>query len=272
MRYTTILFDLDGTISDTKPGIMNSVRYSLNALGYEAPQLDELERFIGPPIRKSFMDFFGFSEALTEEAVTKYREYYATKGLYENELYPGIKQLLSTLAEEGRALAVATTKAEVYAARILDFLGISRYFSFVAGSELDGRRSDKAELIRYALANLRSGITGAIDTIGDTCDTGNIGNSGDTGSLGIIGDTVAAGVTVAHYAAAYNKRSKDAATHIAGARDIVMIGDRAFDILGAKTNGIDSIGVLYGYGDRAELLGAGADYIAADATELYSLL
>ena len=263
MKYTTILFDLDGTVSDTKPGIMNSVQYSLNALGIEVPPFDTLERFIGPPLRQSFRECFGFDDALTEIAVRKYREYYGETGLYENFLYPGMECLLKKLHGEGRALAIATTKAAVYAERILERLGIARYFAFIAGSELDGSRSDKAELIRYAMENLVCGGNG--DKI-ITCGVGNAihGRENDGGDNTINGRGNDSGDNAIN--------GRDGGGYKIDARSAVMIGDRAFDIIGAKACGIDSIGVLFGYGELEELTGAGADYIAARPDDLYDLL
>jgi len=148
-----VLFDLDGTLTDPKLGITSAVRYSLQRLGVEAPSADELTVFIGPPLWASYKKYFGFDEEKANEAVTLYREYFADRGLFENELYAGIPEMLADLRERGFRAFVATSKPSVYARRITDHFGLSAYFESVEGSELDGRRSDKAELIAHVLAS-----------------------------------------------------------------------------------------------------------------------
>ncbi len=149
-----ILFDLDGTLTESGPGIISSVRYALAKMG--GPVLDdqELRLFIGPPLLDSFRDVCGFDPAEVAVAIAAYREYYATDGQYENSVYDGIPELLTALREAGRTLAVATSKAEVFAASILDHFALTEYFTTVVGSELDGRRTAKSEIITEALARL----------------------------------------------------------------------------------------------------------------------
>lgn len=209
-----ILFDLDGTLTDPTIGITKSVRHALSSFGIHAESLDELECFIGPPLSDSFARFYGFEHEKTVEAIEKYREYFSVTGIFENAIYPGVTDMLESLRKSKRDIILATSKPTVFAKKILEHFHIAEYFSFVAGSELDGTRVKKAEVIAYALENV-------------------------------------------------------------GIKDIsacVMVGDREHDIIGAKAMGMDSIGVLYGYGDRAELEKAGADKIAATVGELKALL
>ena len=153
MPYDHCLFDLDGTLTDSKEGILNSLRYAAARFGVEIPP-DGFDRFIGPAIRDSFKQNFGFNNARAEEATAVYREYFSSKGIYENKLYPGVAEMLERLSERGVTISLATSKTAAYAERILKHFGVDRYFSFVAGSEFDGRRSDKKELILYAMKNI----------------------------------------------------------------------------------------------------------------------
>lgn len=212
--YQTILFDLDGTVTEPGTGITNAVMYALEK--YKIPVTDrtELYRFIGPPLRDSFRDFYGFSDEQAEEAVRYYREYYGKTGLFENEVYDGMDTLLAALKSAGFTVAMATSKPQEYSERILKHFDLDRYFDFVAGATMDGSRSKKGDVIAYALD-----------------------------SLGVTDRT-----------------------------QVLMVGDRRQDILGAKENHLDALGVLYGYGDRAELSEAGADYIAETVRELEKFL
>ncbi len=205
-----ILFDLDGTVTDPETGITLSVAYALRHFGIEVEDVSSLRKFIGPPLHDSFIDFYGFSREKAMEAVDKYRERFADIGIFENEPYDGIHKLLAGLKDAGYTLAIASSKPEVFTKRIIEHFELSPYFTHVCGSELDGRRTDKAEVITYALEKLGS----------------------------------------------------------PKAENVVMVGDRKHDILGAKKNGLTSIGVLYGFGDEAELREAGADYIAATVQEI----
>ena len=209
-----ILFDLDGTLTDPGIGITNSVMYALKKFGIEITDRTSLYNFIGPPLMYSFQTFHGFSEEDSTQAVKYYREYFSVHGLYENEVYPGIPELLHELKQRGYHLVLATSKPEEYALEILRHFGLYDYFDFVAGATMDGTRSSKADVIRHALAG--SGI-------------------------------------------------QDLST-------AVMIGDREHDILGAKETGLASIGVLYGYGNRAEFEAAGADRIVATPAEILTCI
>lgn len=211
MKKANILFDLDGTLTDPMTGITKSVQYALAHYGIKVDDLRELLGFIGPPLKGSFEQFYGFSDAQATEAVEIYREYFSQTGLFENEIYPGIPELLKSLTAQGKKLYLATSKPTVFATQILDHFSISQYFSFVGGSLLSGERVEKDDVIRYVLEE--------------------------------------------------NKIDKETA---------VMIGDRRFDIEGAKACGLSAIGVLYGYGDRSEFLQA--DAVAETVAELSALL
>lgn len=205
MHANTVLFDLDGTLTDPFEGITKSFQHGLAAFGVQEADMDNLRRIIGPPLMESYQEFYGFSLAQAAQAVAKYRERFSTIGLYENKVYPGIPEMLSKLRKSGLVLAVATSKPEPYAMRILEHFDLKDDFHFVGGSELDGRRSKKGEVIAYVLDHLHK--------------------------MGLLRPPV------------------------------IMVGDRKHDILGAKENGISSLGVLFGYGGREELTQSGADFI-----------
>ncbi len=221
--YHYILFDLDGTLTDPKPGITRCVQYALHKFGIEEPDLDKLEPFIGPPLLDSFQEFYGFEEEKGQQAIVYYRERFRTVGLFENEVYPGIAQMLARLQEAGCHLAVASSKPEIFVKRILEHFGLSSYFEVVVGSELDGRRARKEEVVEEALRQL-------------------------------LGEEALAQQSLRPI------------------EDVVMVGDRKFDIQGAKRFGIVSIGVRYGYAGQGELEEAGADRIAATVEELEEAL
>jgi phosphoglycolate phosphatase len=146
-----IFFDLDGTLTDPKPGITRSIQYALDKLGQQTiPTEDELTWCIGPPLRASFVKLLG-AEAAADLAVAHYRERFSDIGLYENGVYAGVRDVLTTLQRSGRRLFVATSKPHVYATRIIDHFDLRRHFERVFGSELDGTRADKSDLLAYAL-------------------------------------------------------------------------------------------------------------------------
>jgi phosphoglycolate phosphatase len=149
-----LLFDLDGTLTDSKRGITTCVQYALKSFGIYEPDLDNLEKFIGPPLRDSFKNIYGFTDEQAEEAVTKYRERYGDTGIFENELYDGIPHMLKTLQANGLHLAVASSKPQVYVEKILKHFNIDKYFQVVVGSELDGTRDSKSEVVMEALRRL----------------------------------------------------------------------------------------------------------------------
>lgn len=212
MRRETILFDLDGTLTDPMQGITRSVRHALRHFGIEVTDLTALCPFIGPPLRDSFREFYGISDV--ETAVKRYHEYFEPTGIFENTLYDGIPELLTDLQVRGVRIVMATSKPTVFAEQIAEHFGIRKHFTLICGSTLDGSRETKADVIRYAL-----------DELG-------------------IRDT----------------------------RGCVMVGDRRFDIEGAAEAGLDSIGVLYGYGSRAEIETARPGHIAEDVAALHRLL
>ena len=225
-----VLFDLDGTLSDPKEGICKSVQYALHRLGIEEPDLDKLEPFIGPPLKDSFMSFYGFDEEKALKAVGFYRERFSEVGMYENKIYPGIPELLKTLKDMEVKIAVASSKPTVFVNKILKYFKIDKYFDAVIGSELDGRRSDKTEVVSEALLSLYFGTDHGTDKSLESDD-----------------------------ATEYKKQT-------------VMVGDRMFDVKGARDMGIFAEGVSYGYGSKGELKNAGADHISSSVKELTAFL
>ena len=215
--FSCILFDLDGTISDPKQGICGCVQYALRSFGIEEPELDRLEPFIGPPLSESFMKYYNFTAEQAQEAVEKYRERFSVTGKYENVLYPGMGALLHDLKASGATLAIASSKPTVYVEDILVHFGIREYFDIVVGSELDGRRVHKEEVVAEVLSQL----------------------------------------------AARGESDPD---------KMVMIGDRSFDVEGAKAIGAHCIAVSYGYAQPGELENAGAEIIVRDVEGLRRVL
>lgn len=148
-RY--LLFDLDGTLTDPALGITNSVIHALKAFNIEVQHREDLFVFIGPPLFDSFREFYHFSEEEADFAVEKYREYFSTKGLFENSPYPKIEETLQTLKNQGYHLAVATSKPEPFAIQILEHFQLAHYFDVICGSELNGRKEDKADVIKKVI-------------------------------------------------------------------------------------------------------------------------
>lgn len=212
MKY--ILLDLDGTVTNPAEGITKCFEYALNHFGIEVESRAELEQFIGPPLRKSFMDGFGFDEEKAELAVAKYRERFIPTGMFENVVYEGMEQALKTLKDAGKVLIVATSKPEHMAKKILAHFGLDVYFDDICGSCDDASRNEKDEVIRYALE--KQGITEL--------------------------------------------------------SDVLMVGDRKFDVIGAAKCGLKCMGVLYGFGDREELETAGAAYIAETVEDMARII
>lgn len=167
MKHNVILFDLDGTLTDPGEGITNSVAYALRKLGQTPPPRAELEAYIGPPLAGSFEQRAGLDRNTAELAVEYYREYFGVKGIFENELYGGIDNMLAALKAAGATISLATSKPTVYAKQIIEHFGIAKYFDAVAGSELDGRRVKKAEVIDYALELLGVSDRGSVIMVGD---------------------------------------------------------------------------------------------------------
>ena len=212
MTWKYILFDLDGTITDSGEGILNCVRYALEAAGRPVPPEEDMWQFIGPPLIDSFQEISGmdYDEAL--RSVEKYRERYSSTGIFENKLYQGIDTVLGSVKEGGYLMAIATSKPEEYTERILEHFAIAGYFDEVVGSTKDGRRNRKADVIREVFN--RMDIT---------------------------------------------EESKPG---------VIMVGDRKYDILGAKECGIASLGVAWGFGPEHELEEYQADYIVRQVRDL----
>lgn len=214
MSYQYILFDLDGTLTDPGIGITNSVMYALEKYNIKVSERSELYKFIGPPLIDSFMDFYGFTKEMAVQAVAYYREYFSVHGIYENQVYDQIREMLQTLVDKKKTLLVATSKPEEFAKIILKHFQMDSYFTLIAGSTMDETRTKKAEVIEYALQSL----------------------------------------------------------NITDKHEVIMIGDREHDIIGARTCNLDSIGVLYGYGDRRELEEAGASFIAESPMKILEII
>lgn len=151
MHYQNILFDLDGTLTDPREGITRSIQYALSKLGIDEPDLSRLEHFIGPPLLQAFMQFYDFDEARAWDAVNFYRERFKVTGLYENRVFEGVGELLQALEGQARTLYIATSKPWVYAREIARHFEFDRHFKVIYGSELDGTRTDKIELIAHLL-------------------------------------------------------------------------------------------------------------------------
>ena len=151
MGKVYVLFDLDGTLTDPKEGITKCVQYALADFGIIEPDLEALTCFIGPPLLQSFREYYGFDEKEAERAVAKYRERFSTIGLFENSVFDGVHEMLEKLREQGKVICLATSKPEVYAKKIIEKYGIYKYFDIIVGSKLDGRRTNKAEVIEEVL-------------------------------------------------------------------------------------------------------------------------
>lgn len=218
--YQYCLFDLDGTLTDPREGITKSVQYALQKKGIDEPDLKKLEDFIGPPLRDSFMIKYGMSPEEAEEAVAFYRERFAPIGVFENQIFDGIPELLKALYEKKVKIAIASSKPTVFVQKILKHFEIDAYFDVVVGSELNGRRDSKEEVVEEALKQ-----------------------------LGILELSEA-------------KKKETCA----------MIGDRKFDIQGAKAHGLTGVGVRFGFAGEGELESEGADFIAETVEELKQFL
>lgn len=186
MKYTTVLFDLDGTITDSKPGILNSIRYALNKYGLEVPSDDQLQTFIGPPLKEQFMEVFGMTEEQGNRMVEAYREYYGEKGIFENRVYDGVPELLRELREHGMKILMATAKPELYARRIAEHFDFAGYFDFIGGACMDGRRTDKYDVIEYVLESCRITDRSRAVMVGDRRHDMEGAVRAKIGSLGVL--------------------------------------------------------------------------------------
>ena len=160
-------FDLDGTLTDPGIGITNSVMHALKAYGISVEDRSTLYSFIGPPLKDSFMKYYGFSEDKASEAISYYREYFSTRGLFENEMYEGIPDILCKLKSRGIKLILATSKPDEFSIRILKHFGLLEYFDFIAAATMDEKRTSKAEVITYAIESLDIKDRNEVLMIGD---------------------------------------------------------------------------------------------------------
>ena len=207
-----ILFDFDGTVFDSAEGITKSVQYALGKMGIHA-ELDELMCFAGPPLDEMFALRYGMSEDEAQTAVRFYRERYTPIGWEECTPFAGMHELMHRLREKGAKIAVATSKPRRFAEQILEKYGMRDAFDLVCGSEFDGTRGQKWEVIEYALQSF----------------------------------DISPG-------------------------EAIMVGDRKYDVIGAKKCGVDCVGVRFGYAEPGELEAAGAVYVAEDADDLFDYL
>jgi phosphoglycolate phosphatase len=181
----TLFFDLDGTLSDPSDGITRCVQHALQCLGRPYPPKSELQHYIGPPLRWTFPRLLGTDDNdLVEAAIGYYRERYETIGLFENELYPGIPELLQQLQGDGHPLYVVTSKPTVYADRIIEHFGLSRFFIEIYGPELDGRFDEKSELVAFILRERRLD-PGRTVMIGDRARDVESGQTNGTRTIGV---------------------------------------------------------------------------------------
>jgi len=165
--YEIILFDLDGTLTDPKPGITKSVQYALGKMGIVEEDLEKLTTFIGPPLTTSFKEFYSMNDDEASQALQYYREYFSTVGLYENAVYAGMKELLAELQNHGKTMFVATSKPTIFSIKILEHFGLIHYFKAVIGSELDGTRVEKNEVIEFVLSEIADHDPRKIIMVGD---------------------------------------------------------------------------------------------------------
>ncbi len=208
-----VLFDLDGTVIDSKPGIFASAAVALDKLSLEMPAEAQMMGFLGPPLSDGFRNVCHVPEELVEDAVKLYREYYNSGGKFEAVVYDGVKELLLSLRAEGLRCYITTSKPHVYAKQILVHFGIAQLFDGIYGSEFDGTRGKKSEVIDFCLQN-----------------------------------------------------------ELLTADDVVLVGDRHFDVNGAAACHMPCIGVLYGYGSREELVSAGAVALAESASAVLPII
>lgn len=211
MEIKTILFDLDGTLTDSGEGIINCAAMTLERFGLPVPSREEMRVFVGPPLGDTFIKF-GIPSDRTDEAIAIFRSRYVPIGKFENFPYPGIPELLQKLKEQGHSLYVATSKPEVTAKEVLEHFGLSHFFTEICGATMDHSRQTKSDVIAFLLEQ--------------------IGRSGD----------------------------------------LIMVGDTAYDVIGAAEHGIPTIGVAWGYGEIADIQEAGAIAIAENPDALLRLL
>jgi len=209
--FQAVLFDLDGTITNPQEGIINSIIYAAKQFDIkDSNEKGELDTFIGPPLHQSFQKRYHVSEEVSFEMVKEYRVYYAKKGIFECYIYDGIAETIEYLYQHDIFLSLATSKPVGFANQLLDYFGLDKYFSFTAGALMDGKRTDKKDVIQFALDNIPS----------------------------------------------FEKEN------------ILMIGDREFDILGGKHHGLQTAWAKWGFGTEAEILPLKPDYIYSSASKM----
>lgn len=168
-NYEVIIFDLDGTLSNSKEGITKSIQYALSKLGIEENDLNSLEHFIGPPLKDELMKSYDMSEEVATEGVAYYRERYTPIGLYETEIYPGTEKMLDNLKKAGKYIALATSKPQAMAEEVLIYLKIDKYFDKVMGAELHGPRQSKTAVLEALFEEIPMKDKAKYIMIGDTC-------------------------------------------------------------------------------------------------------
>lgn len=245
--YRYIYFDLDGTLTQSEFGIVDSVIYALKKFGIEGEDREDLKKFIGPALFESFQKFYHFDKEDADRAVVYYREHYETEGIYRAPLYEGVEKMLQDLTAMGKKLYVVTAKPQEMAEKVLRHTGIDGYFQAVAGPDRSARHTDKATLIRRAMQIAARSEAGA--AAGEAADF-----HADF-HADLTADFIADEETIRQIAA-----------------HSLMVGDRHYDIEGAAQAGVDSLGVLYGYGDRQELCWAGAAFLAQSPAEAAELI
>jgi len=210
-----VLFDLDGTLTDAGPGIVNGMRIVFDHFDIDQPDDATMRTHLGPPLAVTWREHYNFTDEQITKALAVYREFYHEVGMFENAVFDGIPELLSALNNDGIRLATATSKPDFSATRIIEHFGLDHHFEFIGAANLEGTRDSKALVIEHTLGQLQA----------------------------------------------------SAASH-----SILMIGDRHHDVHGAKAHGIDTIGVLWGYGSAEELEEAGAVALAEDPQQIREAL
>ena len=200
-NYDLIIFDLDGTLVDSKPGIFHCIKYALDQKGIYCPD-EVMGKMIGPPFRVSMKEFLGLEMPVIEELITLYRGLYEVSGFKESRVYDGVFEMLAALRKGGKKLAIATSKPMKFTSMMVEELGLNKYFDFVGGASTDLSREDKKDIIALVL---------------DSMGTQN--------------------------------------------GDALMVGDRLYDIVGARAKAVDVAGVLWGYGSKEEMDEYAPDYL-----------
>ena len=229
-KFSFVLFDLDGTITDSGPGIIKAAMLALEHFGIRENDEERKRLFVGPPLDRSFMDRYGLSKDQAWEAIGVFREYYNDKGVFENSVYPGMDALLKELKDNGLVLAIASSKPQPLIHKVLSHFELEKYFDVIVGCELDGTRSTKSEVVKEVLSRLS-----------DIARKRNMLDCSDADPEEKENEVI--------------KKS-------------VMVGDRFYDAEGAHAFEIPCIGVLYGYGTRKEMEDAHADYIAETVEDI----